>query len=236
MKKSFLVFCLLTLAGVIKAQTGIFVPYDPVFMTYNVADLMLNYNYHVHEILDKDNSIAGSPYVFDKFQPGIVYSKKEKAAFHLDLNINAFTNHFEFIYKEDVFEMPNFAFDSVVINGTKFIPVSIIENDKVNIYSMEVIDSDEKSNYLLKKNIVIFSNAKEAGPYNDAQPALFRKSGPEYFFNNAGNTLISLNNFKSLQSVEGMPDDIGSFIKKNKIRRNNEAGLKKLFAFVYGEK
>jgi len=237
MKKLVVLFGILLIVLPMKAQNTdqLFVPYDPVFMTYNVADLMLNYQYHVQEVMDMDNTIAGSPYIFEKFQTGIVYSKKEKAAFHLDLNINAFTNQFEFIYEDDIFEMPNFAFDSVVINDSKFIPVSIVDNDKVNIYSMEVIDMDLKGNYLLKKNIIMFSDAKKAGPYNDAQPALFRKSGPDYFFNNSDNQLISLKNFKNLAQEDGMPENIGAFIKKNKIKKNNELGLKELFVFVYGD-
>lgn len=237
MKKLLLLFGMVMALLPLSAQNTdqLFVPYAPVFMTYNVADLMVNYQYHVREILDKDNSISGSPYVFDRFQPGIVYSKKEKAAFNLDLNINAFTNHFEFIYKDEFYEMPNFAFDSVVINSTIFIPVSIVKDDMVNIYSMEVLDSDSKGNFLLKRNVVMFSDKKPAGPYNEAQPPRFIKSDPLYYFNNSDNKLIALSNLKSLSQEEGMPDNLGAFIKKNKIKRNNEASLMRLFSFVYND-
>lgn len=210
-----------------------FVPYDPVFMTYNVSDLFNNYQHHVQKVLGKDNSIQGSPYVFDDFTPGIIYSKKEKAAFHLDLNINAFTNQFEFIHEEVVFSMPNFAFDSVVINHMRFIPVSIVEEDKVKIFSMQVLASDTLGNYLLKKHITGFIDKKQAGPYQQAVPAHFKKFPPGYFIYTSKNELIPLEKLNSLERFVYIPDDLNSFIKKNKIKKRDEDDLKVLFKHIF---
>lgn len=233
-KLMLLIFILITISARTQAQSNEgFVPYDPVFMTYNVAELMDNYSHHVHRVLAKDNSIAGSPNVFDTFRPGIVYSKKEKAAFNLDLNINAYTNLFEFLYKGEVYEMPNFAFDSVVIGFARFIPVSIVEDDRVKIFSMEVIDSDAKGNYLLKKYIIQFVDFSQAGPYQQAERAHFKKLPPAYYLYSSKNELVELNNLKKLSTQQGMPSGIDSFVKKNKLNKNKVEDLRKIFEFVY---
>ena len=79
-----------------------------------------------------DAAPDGSPYVFEEFTPGVIYSTKEKTDYSLELNINAISNRFEFKYQEDIYEMPNFAFDSVFINNSKF--SSISELLKVILY------------------------------------------------------------------------------------------------------
>ena len=203
------------------------------FISYTAGDMLLNYNQQVNVINQQDNSIDGSPHVFYDYMEGTIYSKKENSAFHLDLNINAYTNQFEFRHEGNVYAMPNFAFDSVVINQSTFIPVSEISNDKLKIFSMEIVDTDAKGNYLLKKYIVKFSEKQEQGPYNQAEPAQFKMAGPEYYFKNTENDLIPLNNLKKLSQKDGMPEDLASFIKKRKIKKNSEARLRELFSYVY---
>lgn len=239
MKKSILLSCffVITLSAHSQSYDGEpFVPYDPVFMTYSVTDLFANYRYHVQEVMDNDLKIEGSPYVFREFKPGIVYSKKEKAAFHLDLNINAYNNKFDFIYMEDIFEMPNFAFDSVLIDRDKFIPVSIVEDDRVKIYSMQVLEEDTLGNYLLKKNIIKFIDKKPAKAYQMAEPAQFKSFPPEYYLYNTELELIPLNKLKSLAEYQNMPQDIDVYIRKNHIKTRQEESLRRLFYHIYAER
>ena len=231
MKTTFLILIFFLVFNTLKAQP--FVPYDPVFMTYNVADLFVNYNNHVKQVLDTNDKIEGWPYVYDEFMSGVVYSKKEKAAFELDLNINAYNRQFEFFYEDIAFAMPNFAYDSVIINGTTFIPVYTVKDDKVDFSAMEVLDTDFKGNYLLKQYNIIFVEAKPPAPYKEPEPAKFVEKPSSYFLYNSDARLEYIGKLKDLPKLEWIPEDLGSYIKENKLKRKNESDLIKIFRYLY---
>lgn len=149
------------------------------------------------------------------------------------MNINAISNLFEFKYQEETYEMPNFAFDSVIIDNSKFIPVSNVEDDKVIIVPMEILEADTNGNYLLKKYLIKFVDRTDVKPFIEAEPAHYKRFPSLYYLYNRNKGLIALDNLNKLSQIDGMPKDLDSFVRKNKIKRKNENDLKLLFTFLY---
>ena len=109
------------------------------------SDLMNDYGGQLRNSVNKKElSIEGDPYIYNDFQFGVVFPKHEDRSFHVNLNVNGYTDLFELKYEDRIYEMPNYAFDSVKVGRHTYIPVSEFKNDLITIYSMEVLNKDNK--------------------------------------------------------------------------------------------
>lgn len=56
----------------------LFVPLDLESLNNSADDILTDYKFHINKIVVRDLP-DGSPYVFEEFMPGLIYSTKEKA-------------------------------------------------------------------------------------------------------------------------------------------------------------
>lgn len=199
------------------------------------SDLFSDYSGQIRSTIDKRTSnIEGSPYVFEEFQDGIVYPKNRSQGFTIQLNINAYSEMFEFLFEGDNFEMPAYAFDSIIIAGSTFIPVSEFKNDVVTFYAMEVIDRDGQGNYLVKEYVINLLEATMAKAYHQPTPARYQVFPANYFIYDSGQrTLVPLRNLRRLEKNLDYPNGTKEFIHENHLKPRKIEDLKKLFRYLY---
>ncbi|MCF8381806.1 MAG: hypothetical protein K9H49_19705 [Bacteroidales bacterium] len=205
------------------------------YTVLSASDLVNDYSGQIRNSIDKkDLSIEGNPYVFEDFISGIVYPKNDDRAFHVNLNVNAYTNLFELKFEDRVYEMPNYAFDSVNVAGSTFIPVSVFKNEMVTFYTMEVLARDGKGNFLVQQHIIHLLEATSAKAYHMASPAKYQSYPNNYFiFESEDRNLYPLRRVKSLTQIEKYSKDLSVFLKENRIRNRSISDLQKLFYFLY---
>jgi hypothetical protein len=180
------------------------------------------------------SNIEGTPYVFDQFVDGVVFPKDRNNAFRLKLNVNAYSDMFEFEFDDKVYEMPNFTIDSVIIGNSTFIPVVEFKDDKVNFYSMEILARDGKGNFLVKQYVVHLLEATMAKAYRQAEPTRYQSYPVNYYFYNvAEQKLTELKNVKKLKDDPRYSGQLKVFFKENRIRSRNIDDLIELFNFIY---
>ncbi len=180
------------------------------------------------------SNIEGTPYIFDEFVDGVVFPKDRNNAFRLKLNVNAYSDMFEFQFEEKVYEMPNFTIDSVIIGRSTFIPVVEFKEEKVNYYSMEILARDGKGNYLVKQYVVHLLEATMAKAYHQAEPTRYQSYPVNYYFyNSAAQKLTELSQIKKLKKDPAYPAGLKTFLKENRIRSRNTNDLIELFNFLY---
>lgn len=206
---------------------------NPASSFLNVDELMDKYDNEPHKIINGITDIQGSPYVFEEFQAGIVYSKNENRKFKIRLNLNAYTNLFEFIYKNELYTMPNYIFDSVEVNYSVYIPISIVEDDKVKFFIMNLIDTDHKGNYLLKKDIVKFMDRVEEKPFISGEPPRYKKFPPEYYIYTSNKEMVLIDKLKVFSELSDDSEKIDRFIRKGKFRKRNIDNLMEIFNYIY---
>lgn len=199
----------------------------------DISQLMKKNEIGVQFKVDMLTTLEGSPYVYDEFQQGRIHTVDSDIWFAIEVNKNAYTNHFEFKYEGDIYEMPNYIFDSLFINISLYVPVSIKVDNAMEIYSMEVLRSDGNGNMLLKNEVVKFMDRIDAKPFIEATPARYKKFPPTYYLATKDAEPIQINNLNDLCAEDFAPRDLQTFIRKNKIKKRDESDLKKLFGYMF---
>src|SRR6056297_2112160 len=100
---------------------------------------------------------------------------------------------------------------------------------------MEVLASDSSGNHLMKRYVAKFMDRVEEKPFIDAKPSHYKQFPPHYYlyFDNA---LVPIDNLRKLSDYMGMPDDIKSYVKREKIRKKDENDLRQLFYYIANAK
>lgn len=223
----------LLFVGILFSFSGTFLSAQYTVMP--ASDLIQDYSGQIRNSIDKkDLSIEGNPYVFENFLPGLVFPKNDERVFRVNLNVNAYSNLFELKYEDRVYEMPNYAFDSVKVGQSTFIPVSVFKNDLVTFYSMEVLANDKNGNYLVSQYVMHLLEATSAKAYHMASPAKYQSYPNNYFiYNSEERKLYPLRQVKSLSRYLDIDKDLKTFLKENRIHKRDTADLQKLFYFLY---
>lgn len=200
-----------------------------------VDNLVRDYSGQIRSTVGKTGEgIEGTPFVFDDYVSGIVYPSSKKEAFDVMVNINAYSDMFEISVNENKYEMPNHSFDSVKIGISKFIPVNQFMDDRLRVFTMQVLGEDGKGNYLVKKYVINLLDAQAAKAYQQPRPARYQLFPPNYYFyESEERKIIPLNTFRELKKAVDNPDELRSFLKENRISKRDISDLQKLFNFVY---
>lgn len=215
------------------AQEGPTLSSIPVFVEYNIEGFLTSYSDDISKSGDPYQNFSGSPFVLNEFTRGYIYSGKTKSIYKVDLNFNALSNRVEIMNNDQRYEIPSYAFDSIIVNEQKYIPVSKSEKEKLSFLTMEVLAEDKAGNFLLKNHVVKFIEEQEARPYKDMVPAHFKTFPSQYYFYTAERKLIYLKKLKNLSKYEGFPAEVDDYVKKNKISKKDENSLIQLFSFMF---
>ena len=199
------------------------------------SDLIHDYSGQIRNSVNKKTlKVEGNPYIFEDFQTGLIFPKNDDKVFKVELNVNAYSNLFEIQFEDRVYEMPNYAFDSILIDQSTFIPVSVFKNEVVTFYSMEILSKDDKGNYLVKEHVIHLLEGTMAKAYHQETKSRYQSYPANYFiYESEERNLIPLRQFKELTKNPEFTVNIKDFIKTNKIRKRDIHDLQMLFHFLY---
>lgn len=168
-------------------------------------------------------TIAGSPYMDDKYKDGIIYyGDKNQSA---PIRYNAYQDLIEYQQNGKALVLdPNPAIKKVTVGGETFVPLSPNGNAKKLGY-FAVLDSGKVTLYSKKK--IIFLPFKQRGKIDGSdQPAEFKKSPDTYYYQVGNGELKVVDNIKSL--IADLPDkqeELTQYAKKEKISTKKEKDL-----------
>ena len=199
------------------------------------SDLIHDYSGQIRNSVNKTKlTVEGTPYIYDNFQVGLIFPKNNDKVFKVKLNVNVYSNLFEIQYEDRVYEMPNYAFDSIVIDQSTFIPVSVFNNEAVTFFSMEILSKDNKGNYLVKEYVVHLLEGTMAKAYHQETKARYQPYPANYYiYESEERNLIPLRQIKELSKNPEYTVNIKGFIKENRIKKRDVQDLQMLFHFLY---
>ena len=180
----------------------------------------------------KETNVKGSPYLSDTFQKGAIVMQDSTKYKDIPLRFHIYLDEMEF--KDEI--------DQIwAINNPEVIGFIELEKKKI-VYRSYVYNRIYRQGFfialaegamnLLQKPQMIVTEAKEAAPYKDPEPAKFVSRPALHFFqlNNKGATPIL--NKKDL--LAGFPDkhkELEAFIKRHKVKPNKPETLIKLVRY-----
>lgn len=205
------------------------------------------YNYAVGSISDKDSktsliddSIEGSPYMSNSFAPGQLYYGNELVG-NLFYRYNAYNEEVEIkqnnVEGETIRGLGKDKKIRLIALGKSMSFKTFIDKNgnTKNGYLTLMYDGEYK---LYKHLKVTFKEAKKApNSFVQGTPAKFSQF-TEYYLESADGKRIDeveLSNKKLIQLVGGdKANELKSFLKKNKLKVNNENDLYKVMEFING--
>jgi hypothetical protein len=179
-----------------------------------------------------ESEIQGSPYASKDFQEGFMVTVQNQKFVGISLRYNIYNDRIE--YRDDkgnpmVFTYPEII-NHVMIGDTKYIysPYSVVK--KIEKGFFRVIEEGKVSLY--DRQNVMFQEAQAPGAYKDAVPPQFIKKPVEYYIRVEPGEAKKVGSKNELPSL--FPDkqaELEEYIKKNKVKPNNEGDLKNLVKF-----
>ncbi len=172
------------------------------------------------------STIEGSPYLDTTFVDAQFSYQNEN--FQAPLRYNIVNEGFEARHQGQILGLSPEYVDEINLGESTYL-YQFFEGQK-KVFELLGQNGDKK---LLKKHIIVFAQAVTGVPYQDDQPARFEQQKPRYYLMVDGAIKIELSNFKALYKL--FPDrkkELQSFIKKQKIDRNSDEGMLKLFAVL----
>ena len=168
-------------------------------------------------------TIAGSPYVDDKYKDGMIYYGDKN--YSAPIRYNAYQDLIEYQQNGKALTLDaNPTIKKVVVGEEVFIPLSPEGNTKKLGYFV-MVDSGKVSLYSKKK--IIFLPFKQRGKIDGTdQPAEFQKK-PDIFYYQVGvGALQQVDNVKSMiASLPDKQDEMTQFAKKEKINTKKEKDI-----------
>ena len=174
------------------------------------------------------SDIKGSPFTDKNFQKA-----KTEDGNIIPVRYNSFTDQMEYFTGIDIYILPvTTPFKKFVFEGGKKEVIVYTTSGEIGYY-FELVSG---KNRLLKK---VRSNFKNEIPSNNtyvsSTPARFEMMKPRYFILNDNQIIEIPKNIKDLLSSYSNNQDLENFIKKNKIKSNQEEDLIKLVLFLNTE-
>ncbi len=178
----------------------------------------------------RDKSIMGSPYRGEEMVDGLFYLKN-KTAIESKTRLNYFRSTFEFILDGITYLIDPATIDSIVVNKEAFVFKVMEYNGKKMPRVLQIIKLDDKTSLYQFTGVELKPEVKASG-YVDPKPASYQWDQPVYVMEIKGE-LVVLNNFKQLMKLfPGKENDIKSFIKEQKINKNNPEKLIQLMQHI----
>lgn len=225
----FLVLGFLCSAGA-KAQITFHSAYE-IKKAVELLDFNRRHSGDISKFLTEAN-ITGSPYLNDEFIEGSVFTTSKTQYAGVPLRYNIYNDQIEFQLGEnpvqalaapETVEMVQFG-DFIF----EYVPYTNVKKIRRGYFIVE-----EKGNATLyTKPQVVFENAKEPAAYQDAVPARFLKRPDEKYIRVGKEPAMLIAKKKDLEEVfPNHKEKIADFIRKNKVKINDQESLKGLVQF-----
>lgn len=172
-----------------------------------------------------DSSIKGSPYYHPDFIKSNLYFKNDLVFKDVLVRLNIYKSSFEYLQDKSVLSIENLdKLVSINMNGDIFLPIN------GEFYKVE----SDKDIQILSRSTAVFREKKEPqNGYETSKPAQFVRNDEGYFLKLESGNLISCKNKSSfLKEISNEFPQVASFIKKNKLKSNKMADLKKISTFM----
>ncbi|MEO8933709.1 MAG: hypothetical protein ABI295_05330 [Xanthomarina sp.] len=182
-----------------------------------------------------NETYKGSPYIMEEFTL-MKLSKIEGETFKA--RYNAVNDAMEVIGEDgkyyNIVRDPNLDITFIVSNKKYRIFNTEENTDKTGYF---VVLNDGELKLLKKETIKFYDEILANTSYDKAEPAKFKREKDEFYFQKNDKTLVEIpknkNNFTSLLSLDSDKNSkVLSYIKKQRIRLNDEQDLKNLFIFI----
>ncbi|MCF8357335.1 MAG: hypothetical protein K9H26_01165 [Prolixibacteraceae bacterium] len=171
-------------------------------------------------------SIDGSPFLDTTYTMGTMVI--QGISYDIPMRYNVLDNVFQIKYKGKPMYIKSDVIDTVHYNNTTFVVKKFDGERRV----LEII-KPLGDNLLLKNQVVEFIPAQVGVPFKDNVYAHFEKEEPGYYFYIPGKGLMYIFNFNSLTKYyPESKKQIKSFVRKNKLKKDNEEDLAILLKFV----
>ncbi|MCU4174692.1 hypothetical protein [Carboxylicivirga sp. N1Y90] len=181
---------------------------------------------------ETEEQYEGSPYLTnDQYDHQLTFDDQIYTDLHLRFNIYSEDMEIEIDEKYRVIPK-NKLFTHFSIGNHDFLYIDNFKNKKQKrCYLERLATTDHISFY--KKHRINLIKAKSPEPYQEAKKAKFVSISPIYFISIDNNTLQSFTSKKDLLDLfPNIKPEIKSYIKKNKVKFNNEDDLIETLAFT----
>ena len=173
----------------------------------------------------------GSPFLTEDFNEGRIKLKNGKIYEGL-LRYDIYADQIEFKTTDDnIYAVKNpETLDKITINSSQFISFSKEGGNSLDGI-FEVLTDGEY--LLIEKHVVELKDPVAAKPYVEAKPASFSTKKSKYMILNQEGEFIEINNKKDLLILNTQKsNELGNFIKKNKIKASKKEDLIKFTNFL----
>ena len=179
-----------------------------------------------------DNDIEGSPYLEDEFKNGIIFTASKMQFVDIPLRYNIFNDNLEFKTPEEKIQelaAPEIV-EKAVFGDIQMVYIPYSDLKKIKRGFFVVVEEGNAS--LFEKPVITYVKPTKPGAYQEAESAKFIRKSDAYYIRIGKEQAKKVGNKKEV--VEIFPDhqsEISTFIKKNKIKTNNQESLLKLVKY-----
>lgn len=184
-----------------------------------------------NQTITEDN-IDGSPYLNNEFIEGTVFTTSKYQFVDIPLRYNIFNDDLEFRTADNkvmAMATPEII-ERVTFGEYEMVYIPFFSAKKTKRGYFKVVVNGNIS--LLARPQILYQKPEEPGAYKEAKPAKFISKPDKYYLRNGMDEAVKID--KKSEVIDFFPahnDDVSAFIKKNKIKTNKEAGLKKLVEY-----
>jgi len=175
-------------------------------------------------------TIAGTPYLHDDFQEGVVYLSGKYKVDHVPMRLNLHSGDMEFMSKNTVLVIAEPAkVDKIVIGDEMFI---YLEKEQKSQVSGFVKQWNEGYPAIITKMKVDFLKKEAAKPYVEPKPDRYERAPDEFFLLRVDGNIERVSTIKKLiQSLGTHESELQEYAKKEKISASDAAELAELIDF-----
>jgi len=176
--------------------------------------------------LKSDIDIEGTPFLDSTFVEGSFLFGD--TVYSLPLRYNVFLEAFEVKLDNESLYINSNLVDTIFYKNAYY----VFKNEGLKQKVFQVLHRDDQAE-LLKKHTVHFIEGSSGVPFKEDVLPHFKNSIPDYYLFSTTTGLTRIVSFKDFNTIApDKAEEIEVFIKKNKLKKKNEADLVKLFRFV----
>ncbi len=171
-------------------------------------------------------TVDGSPYLDTTFTMGTLVMKG--VSYDIPMRYNVLDNVFQIKYKGKPMYIKSDVIDTVYYNQSTFV-VKKFDGERRVLEILKSLDD----NLLLKNQVMEFIPAQVGVPFKDNVYAHFEQEEPGYYFYIPEKGLMYIFNFNSLTKYyPESKKQIKSFVRKNKLKKDNVEDLALMLKFI----
>lgn len=217
MKTLFLVISMLTSAQIIFGQVSNY---------SNIYQFRKYFIDLVYPIEKQEVEVEGTPFLDSTFVAGSFLIGETE--YLLPMRYNVFLEAFEVKLDNESLYINSKMVDTIFYKNAYY----TFKNEGAKQKVFQILHRDDQSE-LLKKHTVLFIEGSSGVPFKDDVLPHFKHNIPDYYLFSTTTGLTKIVSFKDFNTIApDKAEEIKRFIKKNKLKKKNEADLVKLFMFV----